>query len=61
MPTLRCWGLCFHRKTIITPFQSTFSDILKDVKGCKETNSGPLYTNNISNYFKIYNCLKNSK
>ena len=38
-PTLWCWGLCFHRKTKITSFQSTSSDILKDVKGFKETNS----------------------
>ena len=44
---MRCWGLCFHRKTKITSFQSTSSDILKDIKGCKETNSKPLHTNNI--------------
>ena len=36
-------------------------DILKDVKGCKETNRRPLQTNNIENYFKIYSYLKNSK
>ena len=58
-PTLRYWGLCFYRKTRIywglcfyrktstKLFQSTCSDILKDVKGCEETNNRPLHTNNI--------------
>ena len=45
--TLRCWGLCFHRKTKITSVQSTSFDILKDVKGCKETSSRPLHINNM--------------
>ena len=45
--TLRCLGLCFHRKTKITSFQSKSLDMLKDVKGCKETNSRALHTSDI--------------
>ena len=60
--SLRCWGLFFQNETKITSYQSTSSEILMYVKGCKETNSRALHTNNIWNYFfKIYNCLKKSK
>ena len=36
-PNLRCLGLCFHSNTKITSFQLTSSDLLKHVKGCKQT------------------------
>ena len=39
--------LRFHRKTKLISFQSTSSDILKDVKDSKETNSRPFHMNNI--------------